>query len=145
MKIALGCDHGGYAMKEDIKKQLEGLGHEVKDCGTYSTESCDYPIFGEAAARAVASGECEYGIVVCTTGIGISIAANKVKGIRCGVCSETFSAKMIRQHNDANMLSLGVRVIGEGLALEIVDAFLSSEFEGGRHATRVGMIEALEA
>ena len=85
MKIALGCDHGGYAMKEDIKKQLEGLGHEVKDCGTYSTESCDYPVFGEAAARAVASGECEYGIVVCTTGIGISIAANKVKGIRCAL------------------------------------------------------------
>ena len=92
MKIALGCDHGGYAMKEDIKKQLEGLGHEVKDCGTYSTESCDYPIFGEAAARAVASGECEYGIVVCTTGIGISIAANKVKGIRCAHCADALEA-----------------------------------------------------
>ena len=99
MKIALGCDHGGYAMKEDIKKQLEGLGHEVKDCGTYSTESCDYPIFGEAAARAVASGECECGIVVCTTGIGISIAANKVKGIRCAHCADTLEAQLCRQHN----------------------------------------------
>ena len=144
MKIALGCDHGGYAMKEDIKKQLEGLGHEVKDCGTYSTESCDYPIFGEAAARAVASGECEYGIVVCTTGIGISIAANKVKGIRCGVCADTFSARMIRQHNDANMLALGARVVGEGLALDIVDAFLAAPFDGGRHTPRVEMIMALE-
>ena len=107
MKIALGCDHGGYAMKEDIKKQLEGLGHEVKDCGTYSTESCDYPIFGEAAARAVASGECEYGIVVCTTGIGISIAANKVKGIRCAHCADTLEAQLCRQHNNANMMAIG--------------------------------------
>ena len=96
MKIALGCDHGGYAMKEDIKKQLEGLGHEVKDCGTYSTESCDYPIFGEAAARAVASGECEYGIVVGTTGIGISIAANKVKGIRCAHCADALEAQLCK-------------------------------------------------
>ena len=100
MKIALGCDHGGYAMKEDIKKQLEGLGHEVKDCGTYSTESCDYPIFGEAAARAVASGECEYGIVVCTTGIGISIAANKVKGIRCAHCADTLEGNTLRSAPD---------------------------------------------
>ena len=107
MKIALGCDHGGYAMKEDIKKQLEGLGHEVKDCGTYSTESCDYPIFGEAAARAVASGECEYGIVVCTTGIGISIAANKVKGIRCAHCADALEAQLCRQHNNANMMAIG--------------------------------------
>ena len=107
MKIALGCDHGGYAMKEDIKKQLESLGHEVKDCGTYSIESCDYPIFGEAAARAVASGECEYGIVVCTTGIGISIAANKVKGIRCAHCADTLEAQLCRQHNNANMMAIG--------------------------------------
>ena len=107
MKIALGCDHGGYAMKEDIKKQLEGLGHEVKDCGTYSTESCDYPIFGEAAARAVASGECEYGIVVCTTGIGISIAANKVNGIRCAHCADALEAQLCRQHNNANMMAIG--------------------------------------
>ena len=144
MKIALGCDHGGYAMKEDIKKQLEGLGHEVKDCGTYSTESCDYPIFGEAAARAVASGECEYGIVVCTTGIGISIAANKVKGIRCALCSDTYSARMTRAHNDANMLAMGGRVLGPCLACDIVDSFLAGEFEGGRHQRRVDQITQIE-
>lgn len=115
MKIALGCDHGGYAMKEDIKKQLEGLGHEVKDCGTYSAESCDYPIFGEAAARAVASGECEYGIVVCTTGIGISIAANKVKGIRCAHCADTLEAQLCRQHNNANMMAIGAGFTGPKL------------------------------
>ena len=144
MKIALGCDHGGYAMKEDIKKQLEGLGHEVKDCGTYSTESCDYPIFGEAAARAVASGECEYGIVVCTTGIGISIAANKVKGIRACCCSDTFSAEFTRRHNNANALCLGGRVVGAGLGCQIVDAFLNAEFEGGRHQQRIDKMMALE-
>ena len=109
MKIALGCDHGGYAMKEDIKKQLEGMGHEVKDCGTYSTESCDYPIFGEAAARAVASGECEYGIVVCTTGIGISIAANKVRGIRCAHCADALEAQQVFP-----ALMLGMIRAGEG-------------------------------
>ena len=144
MKIALGCDHGGYAMKEDIKKQLEGLGHEVKDCGTYSTESCDYPIFGEAAARAVASGECEYGIVVCTTGIGISIAANKVKGIRAALCGDCYSAEMTRRHNDANILAMGARVLGPGLALKIVDTFLNTEFEGGRHARRIALISDIE-
>ena len=144
MKIALGCDHGGYAMKEDIKKQLEGLGHEVKDCGTYSTESCDYPIFGEAAARAVASGECEYGIVVCTTGIGISISANKVKGIRAALCGDCYSAEMTRRHNDANILAMGARVLGPGLALKIVDTFLNTEFEGGRHQKRIDKMMALE-
>lgn len=137
MKIALGCDHGGYAMKEDIKKQLEGLGHEVKDCGTYSTESCDYPIFGEAAARAVASGECEYGIVVCTTGIGISIAANKVKGIRCAHCADTLEAQLCRQHNNANMMAIGAGFTGPKLAAAMVETFLSTAFEGGRHARRV--------
>ena len=142
MKIALGCDHGGYAMKEDIKKQLEGLGHEVKDCGTYSTESCDYPIFGEAAARAVASGECEYGIVVCTTGIGISIAANKVPSIRCALCGDCFSAKATRLHNNANVLALGALVTGPGLALEIVDIFLDTPFsEEERHSRRVSQLE----
>ena len=144
MKIALGCDHGGYVMKEDIKKQLEGLGHEVKDCGTYSTESCDYPIFGEAAARAVASGECEYGIVVCTTGIGISIAANKVKGIRAALCGDCYSAEMTRRHNDANILAMGARVLGTGLALKIVDTFLTTDFEGGRHARRIALISDIE-
>ena len=144
MKIALGCDHGGYAMKEDIKKQLEGLGHEVKDCATYSTESCDYPIFGEAAARAVASGECEYGIVVCTTGIGISIAANKVKGIRACCCSDSFSCEYTRRHNDANALCMGGRVVGAGLACQLVDIFLNTEFEGGRHQRRIDKLTALE-
>ena len=145
MKIALGCDHGGYAMKEDIKKQLEGLGHEVKDCGTYSTESCDYPIFGEAAARAVASGECEYGIVVCTTGIGISIAANKVKGIRCALLSDVMSARLTREHNDTNMMAIGAGVTGEMLALEIVDTWLDTEFShAARHQRRIDKMMALE-
>ena len=142
MKIALGCDHGGYAMKEDIKKQLEGLGHEVKDCGTYSTDSCDYPIFGEAAARKVQSGECERGIVICTTGIGISIAANKVPGIRCALCGDCFSAKATRLHNNANVLALGALVTGPGLALEIVDIFLDTPFsEEERHSRRVSQLE----
>ena len=140
MKIALGCDHGGYAMKEDIKKQLEGLGHEVKDCGTYSTESCDYPIFGEAAARAVASGECEYGIVVCTTGIGISIAANKVKGIRCAHCADTLEAQLCRQHNNANLIVLPARFITNDQAVEFVEEFLATDFEGGRHQRRIEKI-----
>lgn len=144
MKIALGCDHGGYAMKEDIKKQLEGLGHEVKDCGTYSTESCDYPIFGEAAARAVASGECEYGIVVCTTGIGISIAANKVKGIRCAHCADALEAQLCRQHNNANMMAIGAGFTGPKLATAMVETFLSTAFEGGRHARRVALMDAIE-
>ena len=145
MKIALGCDHGGYAMKEDIKKQLEGLGHEVKDCGTYSTESCDYPIFGEAAARAVASGECEYGIVVCTTGIGISIAANKVKGIRCALLDNPMSARLTREHNDTNMMALGAAVTGEMLALEIVDVWLDTAVSGvERHQRRIDKMMAYE-
>ena len=129
MKIALGCDHGGYAMKEDIKKQLEGLGHEVKDCGTYSTESCDYPIFGEAAARAVASGECEYGIVVCTTGIGISIAANKVKGIRAVTAHDSFSVERSVLSNDAQVLCMGQRVIGIELARRLAKEWLGYEFD----------------
>ena len=144
MKIALGCDHGGYAMKEDIKKQLEGLGHEVKDCGTYSTESCDYPIFGEAAARAVASGECEYGIVVCTTGIGISIAANKVKGIRAALCGDCYSAEMTRRHNDANMMAIGAGFTGKNMAERMVEVFLTTEFEGGRHQRRIDKVMAYE-
>ena len=132
MKIALGCDHGGYAMKEDIKKQLEGLGHEVKDCGTYSTESCDYPIFGEAAARAVASGECEYGIVECT------------KGIRCAHCADTLEAQLCRQHNNANMMAIGAGFTGPKLAAAMVETFLSTAFEGGRHARRVALMDAIE-
>ena len=144
-RVALSSDHAGIEMRQAIAKHIAAHGWVPVDIGPTTPESTHYPKHGEAAARLVASGDCRFGIILCATGQGIMMAANKVKGIRCGVCSETFSAMMIRQHNDANMLSLGVRVIGEGLALEIVDAFLSSEFEGGRHATRVGMIEALEA
>ncbi|MBQ8831618.1 MAG: ribose 5-phosphate isomerase B [Oscillospiraceae bacterium] len=139
--IALGCDHGGYALMQSVKKHLDELGLEYKDFGTYSTDSCDYPVYAKAAANAVASGECEKGILICGTGIGISIAANKVKGIRAALCSDCFSAEMTRRHNDANMLAMGARVLGEGLALKIVDIFLTTEFDGGRHARRVDMIE----
>ncbi len=144
MKIAIGCDHGGYDLKEHIVKFLQDRGHEVQDCGTYSKESCDYPIFGEAAARAVASGDCERGIVICTTGIGISIAANKVKGIRCAHVSEPLSAEMTRRHNDANMLALGAGVIGQNMAERCVEVFLNTDFEGGRHGRRVGELDAIE-
>ena len=139
--IALGCDHGGYALMQSVKSHLDELGLEYKDFGTYSTDSCDYPVYAKAAAKAVASGECEKGILICGTGIGISIAANKVKGIRAALCSDCFSAEMTRRHNDANMLAMGARVLGEGLALKIVDIFLTTEFDGGRHARRVDMIE----
>lgn len=143
MKISMGSDHGGYALKEHLKGVLEAKGYEVVDCGTYSADSCDYPIFGEAAARKVASGECEYGIVVCTTGIGISIAANKVGGIRCAHCTEPLTAEMTRRHNNANMLALGAGFTGKNLAERIVEVFLSTEFEGGRHARRVGQLDAI--
>ena len=139
--IALGCDHGGYALMQSVKAHLDELGLEYKDYGTYSTDSCDYPVYAKAAANAVASGECEKGILICGTGIGISIAANKVKEIRAALCSDCFSAEMTRRHNDANMLAMGARVLGEGLALKIVDIFLTTEFDGGRHARRVDMIE----
>ena len=144
MKIALGSDHGGYALKCDIIRLLEKLGHEYKDFGWYSTESCDYPDFGEAAARAVASGEYDRGIVICTTGIGISIAANKVKGIRCALCTDPYVAEMTRRHNDANMLAMGAGVVGPNLADRIVEAFLTTEFEGGRHQRRVDLITEME-
>jgi len=140
--ISLASDHGGFALKEHVKKYLEAKGFEVKDFGCHSTESCDYPIFGRAAAQAVAAGECEKGIVICTTGIGISITANKVKGIRCALCGDPFSAEMTRRHNDANMLAMGAGIVGPNMAERIVDVFLSTEFEGGRHARRVGLIEA---
>ena len=144
MKIALGCDHGGYALKCDIIKLLEKLGHEVVDFGCHSTESCDYPDFGEAAARAVASGQCDRGIVICTTGIGISIAANKVKGIRCAHCAESLEAEMTRRHNDANMMAIGAGFTGKNLAERMVEVFLSTEFEGGRHARRVDKLNAIQ-
>ena len=144
MKIAMGCDHGGFELKEKIKKYLTEQGHEVTDCGTNSTESCDYPVFGEAAARAVASGACEKGIVICTTGIGISIAANKVRGIRCAHCADALEAALCRQHNNANMLAIGAGFTGPKLALAMVDAFLTTDFEGGRHARRVALLDAIE-
>lgn len=144
MKIALGADHGGFELKEKIKQQLERDGYECLDCGCFSLESCDYPVFGEAAARAVASGECERGIVLCTTGIGISIAANKVKGIRCAHCADTLEAQLSRQHNNANMLALGAGFTGPKLALEMVKVFLNTDFEGGRHARRVDLMDAIE-
>ena len=142
--IALGSDHGGFALKQHIKTYLDSRGIAWKDFGCDSTESCDYPDFGAAAAKAVASGECEKGIVVCTTGIGISITANKVKGIRCALCGDPFSAEMTRRHNDANMLAMGAGIVGPNLAERIVDVFLSTEFEGGRHARRVGLMMDIE-
>jgi len=142
--IAIGSDHGGYALKEQIKKHLDELGLAYRDYGTDSEASCDYPIYGEAVARAVAGGEAERGIVICGTGIGISISANKVRGIRAALCGDCYSAEYTRRHNDANVLALGARVLGEGLAEKIVDTFLSTGFEGGRHARRVALISALE-
>jgi ribose 5-phosphate isomerase B len=140
--IALGSDHGGFELKEIVKKHLEERGLEYKDFGTYSLDSCDYPQFGRAAAEAVASGECEKGIVICTTGIGISITANKVKGIRCALCSETTSARLTREHNDANVLALGGGMTGPLLALEIVDTFLDTPFSNlEKHARRISQIE----
>lgn len=137
MMIALACDHGAYALKETVKAHLIEKGYEVKDFGTNSTESCDYPDFAGPAARSVASGECEKGIVLCTTGIGVCITANKVRGIRCALLHDLLSAKMTRQHNDTNMMALGAGVTGEKLALEIVDTWLTTDFEGGRHQRRL--------
>ena len=140
--IALGCDHGGYPLMQEVKAHLEERGLEYKDFGCYSEESVDYPVYGKKAAEAVASGECEQGIIICGTGIGISMAANKVKGVRAALCHDCFSAAATREHNDANMLAMGARVIGPGLALKIVDIFLDTEFSGDeRHVRRIAMIE----
>ncbi|MDY4518426.1 MAG: ribose 5-phosphate isomerase B [Candidatus Spyradocola sp.] len=144
MMIALGSDHAAYKLKLAIAEHLKEKGIEFEDLGCYGTESVNYPEYGQKVAEAVAAGKYEYGIVVCGTGIGISLAANKVPGIRCAVCSDTYSAKYTRLHNDANMLAMGERVVGQGLAMEIVDTFLSTGFEGGRHAKRVDMITAIE-
>ncbi|MCK0121587.1 MAG: ribose 5-phosphate isomerase B [Yoonia sp.] len=143
-RIVISSDHADIAMRQAIAARVAELGYEAVDIGPTTSESTHYPKHGEAAARMVASGDCALGILLCGTGQGIMMAANKVKGIRCGVCSDTFSARMIREHNNANMLSMGARVIGEGLALDIVDAFLGAAFEGGRHGTRVDMITAIE-
>ena len=144
MIIAMASDHGGYQLKEHVKKYLTEQGHECRDFGCHSTESCDYPIFGAAAARAVADGSCERGIAICTTGIGISITANKIRGIRCALCSEPLSAEMTRRHNNANMLAMGAGMVGPKLAERIADVFLTTGFEGGRHQRRVDEMMALE-
>ena len=142
--IALGSDHGGFDLKERVKAYLDREGIPYQDYGCHSKESCDYPVFGKAAAEAVASGECEKGIVICTTGIGISIAANKVRGIRCALCSDPLSAEMTRRHNDANMLAIGAGFTGKNLAERMVEVFLSTDFEGGRHERRVNKLNAIQ-
>ena len=142
--IALGCDHGGFALKQEIMKHLDEKQIAYKDYGTYTEESCDYPIYGEAVGKAVASGECERGIIICGTGIGISMAANKVGGIRCAHCADTLEAELTRRHNNANMLAIGAGFTGKNMAERMVEVFLSTEFEGGRHARRVDKMMALE-
>jgi ribose 5-phosphate isomerase B len=144
LRIVMSSDHAAIGLRQTIAAHLAARGCLVTDIGPASTESTDYPAHGAAAARRVAAGECDLGIVLCGTGQGIMMAANKIPGIRCGVCADTLSARMIRQHNNANMLAIGARVVGEGLALDIVDAFVDARFEGGRHARRVDMIAALE-
>lgn len=142
--IALGCDHAGFALKEKMKKVIEDLGLEYKDFGCYDENSVDYPVIAKDVCKSVTSGESEKGILICGTGVGMSIAANKVKGIRASLCGDTFSAKFTRLHNDSNVLCMGARVIGEGIASEIVTTYLTTEFEGGRHERRVDLITALE-
>ena len=144
MKIAIGNDHVAVEMKNHITKYLEDKGYKVVNFGTDSTDRCDYPVYGKKVADAVAKGECERGIVICGTGIGISLAANKVKGIRAAVCSEAYSARLTRQHNNANIIAFGARVVGEATAEMIVDEFLTAEYEGGRHQNRIDMITAIE-
>ena len=145
MRISIGCDHGALALKNKMVAHLTQKGYDVKDCGTYTADSCDYPDFAAVAAKAVASGECEKGIVLCTTGIGVSIAANKVKGIRCALLSDVLSAKMTRLHNDTNMMAVGAGIVGQMLGLEIMDTWLGTEFSGEeRHQRRIDKMMALE-
>lgn len=140
--IAIGCDHGGYELKQEIMAHLDARGLEYKDYGCYSEESVDYPIYGKAVANAIVSGECEKGILICGTGIGISITANKVKGIRAALCADCFSAQATREHNNANIVALGARVTGPGLAIKIVDTFLDTPFSNDeRHIRRIEQIE----
>ena len=142
--IAIGSDHGGYLLKEELKKHLEEKGIEFKDFGTDSAASCDYPVYAEKVCRAIQSGECEKGILICGTGIGMSMCANKCKGIRAALCGDHFSAEFTRKHNDANVLCMGARTIGPGVALQLADIFLTTEYEGGRHEKRVSMMMELE-
>lgn len=145
MKIAIGCDHGALSLKNTLVSHLEAKGYQVEDFGTYTADSCDYPDFAGAAARAVADGRCEKGIVLCTTGIGASIAANKVRGVRCALLSDPVTARLTREHNDTNMMAMGAGLVGELLALEIVDTWLSTPFSGGeRHQRRINKLMALE-
>ncbi len=145
MKIAVACDHGGLHLKNAVIAYVKKLGHEVIDFGTYTTESCDYPDFAQKASESVASGECARGILVCSSGIGVSIVANKIPGIRCAHCHDLYCAKYTRLHNDANMIAFGEKVVGEGMMQELVSTFLTTEFEGGeRHERRVAKIKAIE-
>ena len=144
MKIAIGCDHAGFILKNKVIDYFREQGIPFNDYGTDSTESCNYPDIAKVVANAVLSGECDLGILICGTGIGMSIAANKFKGIRAACCSDTFSARLTRMHNDANILCFGARVVGEGLAIDMVDLFINTQFEGGKHKLRVDMISELE-
>ena len=144
MKIAIGCDHGALDLKNKVIAHLTAKGHEMVNFGTDTLDSCDYPDYAAPAAKAVASGECDKGIVLCTTGIGVSITANKVKGIRCALLSDVMSARMTRQHNDTNMMAIGAAVVGQMLALEIIDTWLGTDYEGGRHQRRIDKMMALE-
>ncbi len=144
MRIAIGNDHVAVELKNHIKAYIEAKGHTVVNFGTDSTDRADYPVYGLKVAKAVASGECDLGVLICGTGIGISLAANKVKGIRAAVCSEPYSARLTRQHNNANIIAFGARVVGQSVAEMIVDEFLSAEFEGGRHQRRIDMISSIE-
>ena len=144
MKVAIGCDHGALALKNKLVSHLSAKGYEVKDFGTHTLDSCDYPDFAAPAAKAVAAGQCEKGIVMCTTGIGVSIAANKVRGIRCALLHDLMSARMTREHNDTNMMAMGAGVVGAMLAIQIVDTWLGTEFTGGRHQRRIDKMMAYE-
>ena len=145
MKIVLGCDHAGYNMKDAVKKHIESKGYEVVEVGTFSADSCHYPVFASAACKKILDGECELGVLICGTGIGMSIAANKHKGIRAACCSDVFSARLTREHNDSNILCFGERVVGIGTALDLVDAFLGAEYlNNGNHVTRVAMLSDIE-
>lgn len=144
MKIAFGCDHKGYILKKAVVNHLKALGHEVVDFGCDSEESVNYPIYGEKVGRAVSSGECDFGVLICGTGFGISLAASKVKGIRAVNCSDAYTARLTRMHNNANVISIGAMVVGEGLALTLVETFLSTSFEGGRHSLRLEMVDKIE-
>lgn len=144
MKIAIGSDHGGYMLKQDILIWLEENDYDFEDVGCFNTDSVDYPAYGEKVARTVVAGEADFGIVICTTGIGISMAANKVRGARCALCGDPLSAEMTRRHNNANVLALGGGIVGPNLAKRIVEVFLNTQFEGGRHARRVDLVDAIE-